>query len=281
MSDFLAAGVFVTLTDLRELAPADFERVWSAIHLVVRARIARDPAALDALWEFFKGLVRPEPSAPPPVEQTPTPTAAPSPRPQKASPPPESKHRHPRATKPLYIWQIAEAILIETPGHSMAVKELARRVQVRTGRKLSNAWSQVYVATQRVPSVFVHPASGRVALRSTESQADQSLRQESIAALRGLGHTSAEASQLVERAITPDTRDVQAVLREVFRVVKADAEPAAEPASCAHSHWVIASPNGPTSEGHCRDCGETRSFPNSLPDIAFNRRGRHSIAGAA
>ena len=33
---------------------------------------------------------------------------------------------------------------------------------------------------------------------------------------------------------------------------------------CAH-HWVIAAPNGPTSEGVCQRCGEQRDFQNSLP----------------
>ncbi len=32
---------------------------------------------------------------------------------------------------------------------------------------------------------------------------------------------------------------------------------------CAHQ-WVIDPPDGPTSEGHCKLCGGTRSFRNSL-----------------
>ena len=32
--------------------------------------------------------------------------------------------------------------------------------------------------------------------------------------------------------------------------------------NCAH-HWVIDSPNGPTSEGVCQRCGEKREFTNS------------------
>ena len=31
---------------------------------------------------------------------------------------------------------------------------------------------------------------------------------------------------------------------------------------CAH-HWVIAAPDGPTSEGVCQRCGEKREFANS------------------
>ena len=34
--------------------------------------------------------------------------------------------------------------------------------------------------------------------------------------------------------------------------------------NCAH-HWVIAAPNGPTSEGVCQRCGHQREFQNSLP----------------
>jgi hypothetical protein len=35
-----------------------------------------------------------------------------------------------------------------------------------------------------------------------------------------------------------------------------------EPDSCTHT-WVIDPPNGPTSEGHCKLCGEKREFRNS------------------
>ncbi len=34
---------------------------------------------------------------------------------------------------------------------------------------------------------------------------------------------------------------------------------------CTH-HWMIDSPNGPTSLGRCRDCDEVREFPNSCED---------------
>ena len=34
-----------------------------------------------------------------------------------------------------------------------------------------------------------------------------------------------------------------------------------------HPHnWAISPPNGPTSTGVCRTCGETREFKNSLPN---------------
>ena len=33
--------------------------------------------------------------------------------------------------------------------------------------------------------------------------------------------------------------------------------------NCAH-HWVIAVPDGPTSEGVCRRCGQQREFMNSV-----------------
>jgi hypothetical protein len=32
---------------------------------------------------------------------------------------------------------------------------------------------------------------------------------------------------------------------------------------CVHQ-WMIDPPAGPTSEGHCKICGETRAFKNSL-----------------
>ena len=38
---------------------------------------------------------------------------------------------------------------------------------------------------------------------------------------------------------------------------------------CNH-HWVIAPPNGPTSSGHCKLCGQARKFPNSSEDSIWN-----------
>jgi hypothetical protein len=35
--------------------------------------------------------------------------------------------------------------------------------------------------------------------------------------------------------------------------------------ACSHL-WIIDSPQGPTSWGKCRWCGETREFLNSIPD---------------
>ena len=36
---------------------------------------------------------------------------------------------------------------------------------------------------------------------------------------------------------------------------------------CAH-HWVIAAPNGPTSEGVCQRCGHHREFVNSVEYVS-------------
>jgi len=41
---------------------------------------------------------------------------------------------------------------------------------------------------------------------------------------------------------------------------------------CAH-HWVIAAPNGPTSEGVCQRCGHQREFLNSV-EINNSRTGQ-------
>ena len=54
----------------------------------------------------------------------------------------------------------------------------------------------------------------------------------------------------------------------VAPVVK-PAEPAG-PAACPH-HWQIPSPNGPTSIGTCKNCGETREFRNSIPGGGWER----------
>ncbi len=39
----------------------------------------------------------------------------------------------------------------------------------------------------------------------------------------------------------------------------------------AHNHhWVISAPNGPTSTGTCKVCGENRVFPNSSEDSIWD-----------
>ncbi len=45
-----------------------------------------------------------------------------------------------------------------------------------------------------------------------------------------------------------------------------------------HHHWIIEAPEGPTSEGVCRLCGEEREFSNSAAEgspraeLAWRRR---------
>jgi len=34
---------------------------------------------------------------------------------------------------------------------------------------------------------------------------------------------------------------------------------------CSH-HWIIGSPNGPTSWGQCKYCGAKKEFLNSIPE---------------
>ena len=41
---------------------------------------------------------------------------------------------------------------------------------------------------------------------------------------------------------------------------------------CKH-RWKIASPNGPTSEGVCLDCGAIDEFKNSMPVSGWDRDG--------
>ena len=36
-----------------------------------------------------------------------------------------------------------------------------------------------------------------------------------------------------------------------------------------HHHWIIDIPNGPSSSGICRDCGERRDFPNFQKDGVY------------
>ena len=41
---------------------------------------------------------------------------------------------------------------------------------------------------------------------------------------------------------------------------------------CRH-HWMIDSPNGPTSQGVCELCGERGEFKNSMPVSGWDRDG--------
>ena len=43
-----------------------------------------------------------------------------------------------------------------------------------------------------------------------------------------------------------------------------------------HHHWMIESPDGPTSPGVCRLCGETGDFPNVMP-YEFGRSGHRQF----
>ena len=43
---------------------------------------------------------------------------------------------------------------------------------------------------------------------------------------------------------------------------------------CNH-HWIIESPNGPTSIGECRICGEVREFKNSIQITSWESEGSH------
>ena len=41
---------------------------------------------------------------------------------------------------------------------------------------------------------------------------------------------------------------------------------------CAH-HWIIETPNGPTSRGVCRLCGAETEFSNYLPHSKWEEKG--------
>jgi len=49
-----------------------------------------------------------------------------------------------------------------------------------------------------------------------------------------------------------------------------DIEEIEELDTCQH-HWIIESPNGPTSGGTCKICGTVREFKNSMPLSGWER----------
>ena len=48
-------------------------------------------------------------------------------------------------------------------------------------------------------------------------------------------------------------------------------------ATCQH-HWVIEQPNGPTSLGRCKHCGERREFSNNPDSVVLPPEARASAA---
>ncbi len=52
-------------------------------------------------------------------------------------------------------------------------------------------------------------------------------------------------------------------------------QPVEQISDCCH-HWMIEAPNGPTSLGTCRDCGEAREFKNSIQITSWESEGNHA-----
>lgn len=54
-------------------------------------------------------------------------------------------------------------------------------------------------------------------------------------------------------------------------------------ADCVH-HWIIETPNGPTSEGICKGCSASRLFPNAIEETSVLSKGHNKtryMAGLA
>ena len=54
-----------------------------------------------------------------------------------------------------------------------------------------------------------------------------------------------------------------------------------ETASDCQHLWMIEAPNGPTSTGVCKLCGETGVFKNSMPVSGWDREGARNRARQA
>ncbi len=57
-------------------------------------------------------------------------------------------------------------------------------------------------------------------------------------------------------------------------------QPVEQMSDCCH-HWMIEAPNGPTSLGTCRDCGEAREFKNSIQITSWESEGKNKHRAAA
>ena len=47
---------------------------------------------------------------------------------------------------------------------------------------------------------------------------------------------------------------------------------------CQH-HWIIDTPNGPTSQGKCKKCGIGTEFRNSVQSSGWDRDTRRNLKG--
>ena len=63
-------------------------------------------------------------------------------------------------------------------------------------------------------------------------------------------------------------RETQSMAQQDIEMVEA-----VEPI-CPH-RWSIESPNGPTSYGKCKYCGEVREFKNSIKITSWESEGSH------
>lgn len=61
---------------------------------------------------------------------------------------------------------------------------------------------------------------------------------------------------------------------EFFDWLRRWSTPLPDRTACEH-HWQIASPNGPTSTGTCRVCGEVREFKNSIQITSWESESSH------
>ena len=53
-----------------------------------------------------------------------------------------------------------------------------------------------------------------------------------------------------------------------------DASPIADESVTCRHHWLIETPEGPTSRGICRLCGEERVFENDFENYSGNNNGQ-------
>lgn len=67
--------------------------------------------------------------------------------------------------------------------------------------------------------------------------------------------------------------NIERYSQEPVPVDNGQASPGAE---CRH-HWDIEPPNGPTSRGICRHCGDEQEFSNTLPALGWRETNTVSL----
>jgi hypothetical protein len=152
------------------------------------------------------------------------------------------------------------------PGHN---------VRTAASRVIRRSTTNASATRASAPRTSAQPANGTTAQRATRPLATRTTARHASARPAGRTVARRPIPRPVKHTAARPERQAPQIARRVREVARAPEDQ--QPPTCVHE-WVIEPPNGPTSQGKCRRCGEVRAFRNSL-DITYWDTQRHG-AGA-